>query len=1482
MRKITDYIVEKRNIFLIIFVILSCSCLYFSSKVNINDDIMKYLPKDSETKIGYDIMNEEFSKEDTSVLNVMFKDLSDEEKIDTLKKLEEIDGVDSVDYQDNNNYNKKNYTLYVLNVDDYADSSVARDVYKSVDEDFDVAGMSGSIYDNNKPILHISIVILAIVCAMIILIILSESYVEPFLYLITIGMAVFINKGTNIMFSSVSSITDSITAILQLALSMDYSIMLSNRFKQEKENTKDKVQAMKDALYQSFKSISSSSVTTIVGLLALVFMSFTIGRDLGLVLSKGVLLSLICIFICLPSLLLLCDDLIHKTHKKCPQFKLEKLGKFSYKTRWFQTIAIIIIFIGVYFLKGNTTILYTDSEQDKVGKIFPATNQIAVVYENKYEDLISSYCKNLEKDKKIDNVLCYSNTIGEKLKYDELNNKISDLGSDASLDDYLIKLVYYNYFNKGEADSVSLNEFISFINNNIYNDSKFNDLLSDEVKENINILGNFASNDSINKKREVSEFVKILGIDEKDAENILIYYGSKNINNEMTISEFINFMLNDVATDSTYSSSLDSSTISKLKRLQNFTNLDLINKKLNSKELSNMFGIDESLVSQLMLFYRVKSDSTTTLTVNEFASIALGLANNKEYSYMFDEDTIASLKLLQSLSDEKVISTAISSDKMSENLSTIGLGSEEVSLLYNLYNGYNSSSLMTIGEFSNISLGLANDPRFGNLIDKDSIMLLKTLSNESVINNSVDSITMSKMLEGFGVNIDSNKMSLIYTLYNGYNKDIKMTLKDFSNIVLNIPDEYKDIINISDSDKLLLEMITYPDVLIDNQKLYKMFGISDVNTINVLNSILNDKTSPKDFVNLLLSDTFKSNLTEEEITRLEQSRLIMNDSNYYTVDEMCTILNKEKFVVSFIYGLSNNSNISLSLKELINFVYNNPNLSSYIESDKLELVYLITSDVNRGYSINDMANILNKDKLSISLIYGLNNNSDISIKELINFIYVNKDNSLINGYIKDKSDMLNLAYLVTSNTSLKYNYSDISNLIGTDINVVRQVYGLYDYLNYETLLSPNELTDLILNNINDDLLNGKIDSSSLDNLNIVRAVIDNSINNSRLSYNYIGNLLGIDNDTVSLLFSLYDYKYIGTNKNISLYDYVNFIINDVMNNSNFSDKFDNDTKDKLNTINLIMNNSLNNYKYRSLDLYNVLVRLNKDLDKNMVELVCLYNGSINNYDLSWSMTVEEFINYINSDILKDNRFSDFIDSDINKKIIDAKEMIDKSKKLIVSNDYSRAVLNTKYSSEGKETFKFINTLENDLGNNEGVYIVGNSSMANEMSKTFDGELNKITLLTMISIFIVVAITFKSIIIPFILVLIIQCAVYITMSYISIIGGSLYFISLIIVQAILMGATIDYAIVYTSYYKESRQSMSVRDSIVNSYNKSIHTIISSSSILIIVTLIVANFASAIAAKICEAISQGALASVILILLILPGVLAACDKIVCKKE
>jgi predicted RND superfamily exporter protein len=174
-------------------------------------------------------------------------------------------------------------------------------------------------------------------------------------------------------------------------------------------------------------------------------------------------------------------------------------------------------------------------------------------------------------------------------------------------------------------------------------------------------------------------------------------------------------------------------------------------------------------------------------------------------------------------------------------------------------------------------------------------------------------------------------------------------------------------------------------------------------------------------------------------------------------------------------------------------------------------------------------------------------------------------------------------------------------------------------------------------------------------------------------------------------------------------------------------------------------------------------------------------------------------------------------------------------------------------------------------------------MAYEMSQTFSGEMDFITIVTMLSIFIVVVFTFKSIFVSMLLVLVIQCAVYIVMSYLSLTGSSIYFIALIIVQAILMGATIDYAILFTSYYVENRGyfKLGVKDALIHTYNKSISAILTSASILIIVTAIVGNFTSAIAGKICQSISLGTFCATLIILVLLPALLATLDRWIIKK-
>ena len=1207
MKKITDFIVKFRYVLLVLFLILTGLSFYLSNKVKINYDMTEYLPKSSETKQGLNIMNANF-KTETSTLNIMFKDLTPETKKETEEYLENLTKVTDVELDE-----KDEYTLFIVTVDDKADSKVAANIYDEVTTKYEdtLLATSGDITSRNKDVLPFYVIVLAVLSALIILIIMSESYIEPFLFLFTILIAVVINKGTNIIFPTVSNITNSIVAILQMALSMDYSIMLMNRYRLERETEKDKVKAMKKALYHAFSSISSSSVTTIVGLLALVFMSFTIGKDLGFALAKGVILSLLSIFTCLPGLIILFDKLIFKFKKKCPIIKLNLVGKISYKLRYVAIAVFLLIFIFSYIFKGNMNIVYTQEGTDEIEKVFPLNNQMAIVYNNEDEEKISKLCHSLEDNDKLKDVLCYSNTINEPETYDKFNPKLDELGSDSEVEEYLLKIVYYHYYNPKEDNKMTLDEFINFIKTTVYNNDELQDNIDNNMRQDINRLTNFSTPNSVNKKKTANEIADILSLDKDLVNDIFIYYHAQNINTKMTLSEFINFMNDYVLKDPNYSKYVDASTKDNLNRVTKFTDKDNVNHKLSSSEMADLFDIDSSTTKDLYTYYLLES---------------------------------------------------------------------------------NLSNEMTLRTFTNyVNNNLINDPSYSSMIDKDQLALLSKLTDKEFITSDIpEDMTMAQFAASLGM--DSSK----------------------------VPELYRNI--------------------------------------------------------------------------------------------------KGKEFVSFV------SKLSSFLPENIDFDSTSP------------------------------SNLIN--------------------------IFIGLSKTSINPFDENTIKSLTLAKTIMDSTlnGTTYSYSEIASLLGLSSSTTKGVYALYYTSSLE--LKPLTFVNFILDHQDDSTLKDQIDSATIKDLTLLKKIINSTLNNTKYTYKELKELLELDNNDLNLVYSLYDVRINKVKINMSLREFVKFLNDDLMNNPKYSSDFTKDNKTKLKALNKIINNTINNKKYNKNDLYNSLSTLSNDLDKDLIDLIYIYYGSEKEYNNEYTLTIEEFVNYLNNDILNDKRFTDFISDERRNEIIDAKEFVSDAKELLVSDKYSRAVLNTTYAPEGEETFKFIDTLKEDLKDSKETYVVGDSAMAHEMSNTFQDELNLITILTIVFIFVVVAITFKSVLIPITLVLIIQCAVFLTMGILTF-TGDVYFISILIVQSILMGATIDYAIVYTSYYLEDRQKHDITTSIINAYNHSIHTILTSASILVLSTLIVGGLSEAITAKICLSISMGSFCSAVLILLLLPAIISAFDKYFIKK-
>ena len=331
MKKLANFLVNKRKFLFIVSIIVAVVCLFLSTFVMINKDKTKYLAQDSNMNLGLQIINKEFPAIDLKdTFQIMFEGLTPSEKLSIHQQLKKYDGVTDVQYDiTSSDYNTKSYTMYIVTTEFTNDSTSVNKIINSIKGDMGDKYVINTYYSGGELDVVDVLVPMALTIMLILLLLMCKSYFEPVLLLVSIAVAVLINMGTNIIFESVSDLTFSIAAVFQLVLSIDYSIILLHRYEQEYDllGRTNKEQAMKNAIVNAVSSISSSSFTTVAGLMALLLMSFTIGKDIGLVLAKGVILSFICVLTVMPSLILWFDKIVFKTSKKnIKQYMLQKNG----------------------------------------------------------------------------------------------------------------------------------------------------------------------------------------------------------------------------------------------------------------------------------------------------------------------------------------------------------------------------------------------------------------------------------------------------------------------------------------------------------------------------------------------------------------------------------------------------------------------------------------------------------------------------------------------------------------------------------------------------------------------------------------------------------------------------------------------------------------------------------------------------------------------------------------------------------------------------------------------------------------------------------------------------------------------------------------------------------------------------------------------------------------------------------------------------
>ena len=354
MHKLARQIVERRNL-VFLFVILAAIFTVFSVRwVKVETDMTTYLPKTSETRMGLDIMDEQFTTYGSA--DVMVANITPAEADELSDRLTELKGVQMLDYDDTtDHYNKDAVSaLYSITFDYPEDDDQCLEALDRVKEylaDYDIY-VSTSLGNTQQETIDAEVRVIMVYVAVIIVIVLlltSQTYAEVPVLILTFVVGMILNMGTNFMLGTISFVSNSVTNILQLALSLDYAIIFCNHFKEEHQTMPLK-EAVIESLSKSIPEISSSSLTTVGGLVAMLFMQFRIGSDMAICLIKSILFAMLSVFVVMPGLLMLFGPYMDKTKHRNFVPEIPFVGRFAWHTRKvIPVIFLVVILIGYHF-----------------------------------------------------------------------------------------------------------------------------------------------------------------------------------------------------------------------------------------------------------------------------------------------------------------------------------------------------------------------------------------------------------------------------------------------------------------------------------------------------------------------------------------------------------------------------------------------------------------------------------------------------------------------------------------------------------------------------------------------------------------------------------------------------------------------------------------------------------------------------------------------------------------------------------------------------------------------------------------------------------------------------------------------------------------------------------------------------------------------------------------------------------------------------
>lgn len=618
-------------ILFLVTLLFSAVCVYLIPRTNVNSDMTKYLPDASPMKEGLTILASEFGEMPGAAggVRVMVKGLTPDERAQLEQQLENTNNVDGVSVTVSKD---SCYTLYNLNVPASVDQkAMGQDIRKSISGETIVE----TSQDGATP--PVSVIIIAAVLILVILFLMAQSWVEPIIILITTLIAVLLNMGTNAFLPSVSITTNFIGSILQAVLSLDYCIVLMNRYRQEQGDNMERdmaVKAANAAIRRSYPSILSSALTTVVGLIVLCFMRLKIGTDMGVVLAKGVICSLVCTFTVLPSLMMLFRRSIKYTSKKSFVIPTNRIGRWSTRLKYPLAIFAALLFGCSFYFSRQTTIYFSANGESEIDKIFPRVNPVIAVYETPEEGKVNALVDSLSAMPNVQMVISYPSLLQKPYTADEILERMSGLLAQSGvvipaefkqmLSPEMATLIYYMESGEDKGLKLGFPELMRFVESHCLNNELFADAISDDMRQQIGLLKTITAEPapkkattprekvvetlpppsaSVDSTRSVSIAVsspQSTSTQSQEEEPVLTAQDSL-----IAISHFLANLYSDQPSDNT-------------QYLLAISDKGLINKPLTINEMSVFMG---STVTQTRMVYSFDKDKRKQMTPLEYAHL---------------------------------------------------------------------------------------------------------------------------------------------------------------------------------------------------------------------------------------------------------------------------------------------------------------------------------------------------------------------------------------------------------------------------------------------------------------------------------------------------------------------------------------------------------------------------------------------------------------------------------------------------------------------------------------------------------------------------------------------------------------------------------------------------------------------------------------------------------------------------------------------